>query len=252
MKRLLHTALAAAAFASASAPHAECSVESGPVRARLVELYTSEGCSSCPPAERWLATLRPTAELIPIALHVDYWDGLGWRDRFADARFSARQRSIAARARTPVVYTPQVVIDGRDWGNWRRGWPLPRGYGDPVRLRVTLLASSLQQPPSAVELDVAPRGDSRDQPHVAVTEDALSSTVRAGENRGQVLRHEHVARAWFGPLTAFPAKATLDLPDDLDPRRAAIVAFVEDPVNGRIGQALRLALSRCSATGATP
>ena len=88
----------------------------------LVELYTSEGCSSCPPAEAWLSRLVASpqlwTEIVPVAFHVDYWDNLGWRDRFASAQWTARQRTYAANWGSDSVYTPGFVRDGREWRQW--------------------------------------------------------------------------------------------------------------------------------------
>ena len=106
----------------AHAAPTECAAKSGPRTAVLVELYTSEGCNSCPPADEWLRKLPAAGfgadRVVPLALHVDYWDYIGWKDRFANAGFSARQREIAAINRTRAVYTPQVVLAGRDYGSW--------------------------------------------------------------------------------------------------------------------------------------
>ena len=85
----------------------------------LIELYSSEGCSSCPPAEEWLNHLKGDAGLwksvFPVAFHVDYWDGLGWPDRFARAEYTQRQRDYAARLRQDSVYTPEFVLNGLEW-----------------------------------------------------------------------------------------------------------------------------------------
>ena len=98
---------------------AECTVHSGPTTNVLVELYTSEGCDSCPPADRWLQALggggTAAGRIIPVAFHVDYWDYLGWKDRFASPRYSERQRALASAAKSTRVYTPQVVVAGRDF-----------------------------------------------------------------------------------------------------------------------------------------
>lgn len=114
--------LVAGAF-PAIAPAAPCRAQSGPGQTALIELYTSEGCSSCPPADRWLADLaaEPTlnGKAVLLALHVDYWDNLGWRDRFAQPDFSARQRNLVAAQGSTTVFTPQVLVNGRtalDWG----------------------------------------------------------------------------------------------------------------------------------------
>ncbi len=91
---------------------------SGNDRVALVELYTSEGCSSCPPADRWLSRLADDAglwsEFVPVAFHVDYWDYIGWKDEFADPSNTQRQRGYAAAAGARSIYTPQMVVGGRD------------------------------------------------------------------------------------------------------------------------------------------
>ena len=98
---------------------AQCVAQSGPGTTALVELYTSEGCSSCPPADRWLASLgkrhAPTA-LVPLALHVDYWDYIGWKDPYAKREFSLRQRKLSQLQRMALVYTPQVVVNAEARG----------------------------------------------------------------------------------------------------------------------------------------
>ncbi|MCB1738986.1 MAG: DUF1223 domain-containing protein, partial [Gammaproteobacteria bacterium] len=104
-------------------------VNSGPRQVALLELFTSEGCSSCPPADRWLSGLiddpRLWRELVPVAFHVDYWDYLGWPDRFASREFSRRQRDHARSGGLSQVYTPGVVLNGAEWRGWHRGRPLP-------------------------------------------------------------------------------------------------------------------------------
>src|SRR5512147_860634 len=103
----------------------QCSAQSPGTTTALVELYTSEGCDSCPPADRWLSSLGAkgyTADrVVPIALHVDYWDYIGWKDPYAKQAFTARQRKMASLARAAFVYTPQVLLQGRDFRPWREG-----------------------------------------------------------------------------------------------------------------------------------
>src|SRR5689334_18800483 len=100
---------------------AEVTFESGPARTHLIELYTSEGCSSCPPAEAWLSKLKDEPRLwrdfVPLAFHVDYWDRLGWRDPFASKEWTARQYAYSAGWKSESVYTPGFVLDGREWRN---------------------------------------------------------------------------------------------------------------------------------------
>src|ERR1700681_832559 len=101
---------------------AECRATSGAQTAALVELYTSEGCSSCPPADRWLSGFagpRRDPRVVPIAFHVQYWDYIGWKDSFGDARYTERQKEEAKAAGARFVYTPQVIVGGRDFPEWR-------------------------------------------------------------------------------------------------------------------------------------
>ena len=111
------------AILSSFPAHADrCMARSGPHTAALVELYTSEGCSSCPPADRWLAGLRAQGygpeRVVPLALHVDYWDYIGWKDPYAKREFSLRQRKLTQLQRMALVYTPQVMLQGRDFRPW--------------------------------------------------------------------------------------------------------------------------------------
>src|SRR4029079_9042142 len=114
--KLLHAALALATPYTAPLQAGECKARSGAHTTALVELYTSEGCDSCPPADRWLAALASRGHgpdrLVPIALHVDYWDYIGWKDPYAKALFSSRQRKLAQVMRAKIVYTPQVLLQG--------------------------------------------------------------------------------------------------------------------------------------------
>jgi hypothetical protein len=245
LRRLTFLAAVLSAFAARAA--AACSAESGATLVPLIELYTSEGCSSCPPADRWLAGLPP-GKAVPLALHVDYWDYIGWRDRFADARFSARQREVVRRGGGRVVYTPQVLLDGRDFRGWRDGDAFARALSaaaaKPARARLALAAERTSAGWS-VRLDgqVAAR-KGRALAYLAIYENGLESEVRAGENAGARLRHGYVVREWSGPAAA-DASGRIALSRDLRRSdiaygRAGIAAFVEDPDSGEILQALAL------------
>ena len=167
-------------------------LESGPARVELVELYTSEGCSSCPPADRWLSALAEAPGLwqqfVPIALHVDYWDDIGWPDRFASAAYSARQRRYAAEGGTRVVYTPGVFRNGSEWRDWRGG-VTQRPAPDAGSLRVDIDRGAIRaryQPVDGLDADTL---------HVALLGMDLSTEVAAGENRGRRLQHDFVVLA---------------------------------------------------------
>jgi hypothetical protein len=180
--------LALAAVARAGEP---LNFDSGDRQVRLLELYTSEGCSSCPPADRWLGGLvddqRLWRELVPVAFHVDYWDYIGWPDRFAAPSFGARQRAHAGNGYVRTVYTPGFVLDGREWRGWFRRQPLP----DALRERVGTLSVTLDG--DGVTARFAPAASHGAlELHLAVLGFGLSSEVRAGENHGRTLAHDFV------------------------------------------------------------
>ena len=115
---LLYLAAVPALAQTPAAGAATCSVRAAGAPRAVVELYTSEGCSSCPPADRWLSTLKASPDLLALGFHVSYWDRLGWPDRFASAEITARQQLLARNAGRAQVYTPQVVVNGDDWRRW--------------------------------------------------------------------------------------------------------------------------------------
>jgi hypothetical protein len=242
------------AFAS-PAPGAQCKADSGPQTAALVELYTSEGCSSCPPADRWLSSLggggQVPGRVVPIALHVDYWDYIGWKDPYAQREFSLRQRKLSQLQRMALVYTPQVLLQGRDF----RGWGTPafdaavaRITAQPAKARISLLVrqgvgNALQVEAGAQLLDPAQQADAA--LYLAAYESRLSSTVSAGENRGRKLTHDYVVLEWQGPFSFGPGAQLLERRElALLPRASAgssgIVGFVQNRRTAEVLQALML------------
>ncbi len=228
-----------------SIAQAQCVARAGTPHPHLVELYTSEGCSSCPPAERWLRGLSGDTTVIALEFHVDYWDSLGWRDRFASPRYTARQQKLAARAGSGIVYTPEVALDGREWRDWYRDNPLPtRSNGDTtMTLAATRDGSGLHV---RINTDA---GDETNAPdfhnYVALTESGVTSKVSAGENRGELLHHDHVVRAFAGPLPLARAEADLAIPADVDLSKAELVAFAQSPRDGEVSQVVTLPLGQC-------
>lgn len=224
---------AAAGAATALAAPADCSVTADGAAPVVVELYTSEGCSSCPPADRWLSTLKGRSDVLPLAFHVDYWDRLGWPDRFGSAAATARQYALAQARGRGTVYTPQVVADGQDW----RGWPrLPaRAAASPVR--VTLVRDGERV---SAEVQAGAGAPPRLQGYWAVLEDAHASRVTAGENAGATLQHDHVVRL-YRPVADWAAGTTARTQLEVSrgvpahPRRVAFV--VSDAASGRPLQA---------------
>lgn len=202
----------------------------------LVELYTSEGCSSCPPADRWLAKLvddpRLWRELVPVAFHVDYWDYLGWPDRFADPRYSRRQQHYAAVDALSTVYTPGLVVNGAEWRGWFRGEPLALTTPVPVgRLSLELAGERLNAHFSPLR-ETTPDLEL----HVALLGFELTTAVARGENRGRELRHDFVVLGYRRlPLhwrdDAYRGSGRLPQPSAPSPRQAiaAWVSARDDP-----------------------
>ena len=222
----------------------ECAATSGTQRVVLIELYTSEGCSSCPPADRWLSTLAsrfPAERVIPLALHVDYWDYIGWKDRFAQPVFSARQREMVQASGGRVVYTPQFMLNGRDFAA-RRTDALARELAQVSRLPpMAEISLSLAVSPASLEVTASAKASPGAELYLAVYQNELSSAVLAGENRGVRLQHDYVVREWRGPIKPgmrsvqiFPFKA------DWSAAKMGVAAFVQNQSTGEIMQALRL------------
>jgi hypothetical protein len=179
--------------------------ESGDKQTQLVELFTSEGCSSCPPADEWLSRLKVSPELwntyVPVAFHVDYWNRLGWADRFSSAEFTARQRRYAANGSGDSIYTPEVVLNGREWRGFFSGQPLPgSGAGAAGRLKVTLRERGRAE----VVFTPASKTPRPAQVELAILGMNLESDVKRGENGGRKLRHDFVV------LQIATAKLTVD------------------------------------------
>jgi hypothetical protein len=233
----------------------QCSAASGERTAALVELYTSEGCSSCPPADRWLSGLRAQGgvpeRIVPLALHVDYWDYIGWKDPYAKREFSVRQRKLTQLQRLALVYTPQVMLQGRDF----RGWGTPafqeavaKINAQPAKARIELAIRGAKAAGLNVEAQARLLERAQHEQaalYLAAYQNRLVSKVDAGENRGRILAHDYVVLEWQGPF-GFGADGRLaqrrELP--LLPRASAaesgVVAFVQNRRSAEVLQALML------------
>ena len=205
-------------------------LESPGPRVSLLELYTSEGCSSCPPADRWISKLRDDPrlwrEVVPVAFHVDYWDYIGWHDRFASPVYSNRQRDYARSRHVSTVYTPGFVLAGKEWRSWFILPVLRLNNGvDAGRLSLSVeegRGSMVFAPTDPVSGEL--------EAHVAVLGFDLKTEVRAGENHGRTLEHDFVVLG-YRSLAAIRDKSThtasFSLPDvTAQSERKAIAAWV--------------------------
>ena len=227
----------------------------------VVELYTSEGCSSCPPAEVLLNQIDRDARqqdtrVFALAFHVDYWNRLGWTDPFSDAAYSRRQRDYARALRQRSVYTPQMIVNGT------------RGFvgSDARRARNELTAALAPQtsppPPVGLGFVAEPVGPDRQLKirwrldalpsdttlNLAITENGLSTDVPRGENRGRTLHHDGVVRALLTQaLTATDGRWTIPINSEVDLSQASAVLFVQDTTTLAVLAAHRIDLTSATA-----
>jgi hypothetical protein len=241
---LMLVCLSCAVSAEVSAAPA-CVASSGAYRAVLLELYTSEGCDSCPPADRRLSQFRGQAEyagrVVPLAFHVDYWDRLGWADRFASPLYTQRQHAMAALAKSRLVYTPQFLKNGRDWRS--TGGPLDGMAETRAAASIVLELGAAGAGTLAIDGEVS-TANAAAETYVALYENSLESKVRAGENSGRTLRHDYVVRRLIGPLQP-DAEGRLALRQQIaleagwKPADLGVATFVQDRGNGEILQAVQ-------------
>jgi hypothetical protein len=223
----------------------------------LVELFTSEGCSSCPPADTLLATLlrdQPVqdVEIIPLSLHVDYWDHQGWKDPFSSKAFTARQQAYSRIFGEDRVYTPQMVVDGRDefTGSDERAARKALA-GAAARQHLPLKIDARAQAGSArlsIDLPPAPPDAEPIDVIVALTEDDLTSIVKRGENVGRTLSHVAVVRTLqtMGALDreSFVADGQLDLNRAWSPSKMHAVVWLQGRKTKHVYGAARAPLAR--------
>ena len=230
----------------------------------VVELFTSEGCSSCPPADKLLTDLSKAGavegvDVIPLAQHVDYWNRLGWTDPFSSARFSQRQKEYAQSFRSDQIYTPQMIVDGtaqfvgsdrdraiasiRNAARQRKGTitlHITPPKGDDLKLIVGMTITGLPAITPGDEAEVL----------IAITEDGLQSDVARGENAGHKLAHTGVVREWqtAGKLSpnrapTFDQNAQILLKENWKRDNLKVVVFVQERTSRRIVAAASLKIS---------
>ena len=218
-------------FGSVPTLHADTlQAKSGKKQVGLLELYTSEGCSSCPPADRWVSTLVDEPGLwqsfIPIALHVDYWDYIGWKDRFASPSYSNRQRKYARENSLRTVYTPGFVYNGKEWRNWfvRRLLDFPDAE-DAGILELDVMDQSVK-----VAFDPVSKAMQPSRVYVALLGFDVKTSVEAGENHGRTLTHDFVVLGLDDSKmnrNGDMFSASMDLPEArVKSERYAVVAWV--------------------------
>lgn len=208
-------------------------ISSGNHRVAMLELYTSQGCSSCPPAENWLAKFKDDPKLwqqiVPVNFHVDYWDYLGWQDRYANKLFSQRQRKYKQLKHATTVGTPGFIVNGEGWN----GWFYQLNYPQFPPTAVGTLAAEVDETSRQADITFSPlkRISGRLIVHVAILGFELATDILSGENKNRQLNHDFVVIGYqHRVLTTENNVATtkLNLPDvsSFNSNRQAIVFWV--------------------------
>jgi hypothetical protein len=217
----------------------------------VVELFTSEGCSSCPPADAILVKLSQMdvngLDIIVLGEHVDYWNGIGWTDRFSSSKFTYRQQGYAQRFGLASAYTPQMVIDGQkqlvgnDSTQVAREIDAASKKEMPAKITVAKLGGD------AYQVSVQ-SGTGRGKVFLAVTEDGLSTEVKGGENGGRTLHHAGVVRELrpIGSLSKgeFQGKVEVPVKQDWNAANLKLVVFLQQADDGPILGATSLRLNQ--------
>jgi len=245
--RMLILFLSVASFGAQAAE--ACRAHSSATTQPLVELYTSEGCSSCPPADHWLSQQLVRGDANYLAFHVDYWDDIGWPDRFASPAYSQRQRERVEATGSHTVYTPQVMLGesvNAPWSRERAWQQTLRQARGPSRAALALrLHRQAGNWVAAIGAAARDQHAQTTQVWMALHIDGQTTEVRAGENRGRTLRHDRVVRQLWGPWTL--GRAALSQRIVLPAQSVAwgVTLFAQD-AHGRILQSLELDGSGCS------
>ena len=181
---------------------------SGLKKVPLIELYTSEGCSSCPPADQWLSQFKDDTrlwkEFVPIAFHVDYWDYIGWKDPFAKRENSTRQRRYNQQGNIKSVYTPGLILMGQEWRTWYYEKTIPNiDWSEVGDLSVSINGDVVEIKYTSSQQEV--KTPSQLKANISILGFDLTSKIKRGENRGKTLKHE------FVNLAHIKAKADLIL-----------------------------------------
>lgn len=215
----------------------------------VVELFTSEGCSSCPPADKLLSEIVNNAsqevEILGLSFHVDYWDYIGWKDPYANKDFTLRQRAYARRFINNTIYTPQMVVNGKHefLGSSRDKWN--RAFSKEINNSlVQLNISSVEIENRRLVLDVNSSQIDQSILNVAVVERGLTQQVTRGENRGRKLSHDNVVRVF--DTRQFDGQKNhfeLDLPENLNIDNASLIVYSQRQSNWYVNAAQKIKLS---------
>ena len=227
-------------------------VDSGATQTAVVELYTSEGCSSCPPADRWLSRLVETpldgADVLALSFHVDYWNYLGWEDRFSSADHTSRQRQLGANNLQRTIYTPEFFVNGMEArGSNSVVDKIRAANATPAPLQLRLTVSRDQ---TGLLLEVHAPGERAGAHHrYLVYENNLSTDVERGENAGKTLRHQRVVRYMSrAQQLRGDNRHRVEIDPAWNPRHVGVAVLVTTPGSREYLQALHTDVSALLAS----
>ena len=220
----------------------------------VVELYTSEGCSSCPPADRLLSKLGGLMDesfhAVPLAFHVDYWNWLGWHDPYSTEQFTKRQRLVAEHNNQRSIYTPEIVVGGKEarGGGVIYDW-ITRRNNQPSTVSIMLDVSSDSN--ALLQADLVLKSDAVNtnaRIYVAIYENEIVRNITGGENRGKTLMHDYVVRYWSDPIVLQTGKSVesfnLTIGDDWVRKNLGIAVVAVNHQNGETLQAVHTPLTK--------
>lgn len=248
---------AAAMIATPVMAAGSCAAHSPPHRVALLELYTSEGCSSCPPADQFVSGLRAAGlapdQAVLLSMHVDYWNYIGWTDRYSRAAYTERQHWLTELAGSRTIYTPEMYIAGQELRGGPDGWSrsvpatVQRINALPAQADISIALG--QAGGAGLPVQVTASSARAGKLYVALVQSDLSSKVTAGENSGRTLHHDFVVREWLAPMSlaadghggknAAAVTRTFLLPAGASVDKLGVSAFVQTE-QGEVLQALTL------------
>ncbi|MEO9483318.1 MAG: DUF1223 domain-containing protein [Ekhidna sp.] len=219
----------------------------------IVELFTSEGCSSCPPADRLLSNIvnndNEHIDVLGLSFHVDYWDYIGWKDPYAEKLYTVRQRAYARRFGLNSIYTPQMIVNGKHEfvGSSRSELNKALVLEAKATSKEGFEVSILSKTKTSIAFSVKSNNTANSQINVAIIEKNLSQDVKRGENRGRTLTHDNVVRAF--DTRSFDGKENkfqLSLPEDLVIANASLIIYAQASSTWYVNSATQIKLSDLS------